>query len=139
MKYSFKELILYISLRLAAVFFQVMPIGLALFIGRAIGRLGYLLDSKHTGIAYRNLRLAFSDKYSIPQLKALLMKNYENFGMNIVETLRLSGINQGYIKRYIKIKGEESLDNALRNKKGAIILGSHFGSWEISFTMAGIL
>ncbi|MBU1871966.1 MAG: mitochondrial fission ELM1 family protein, partial [Candidatus Omnitrophica bacterium] len=109
------------------------------FIGRAIGRLGYLLDSKHTGVAYRNLRLAFSDKYSIPQLKAMLRKNYENFGMNIVETLRLSGVNQGYIKRYIKIKGKENMDNALRNKKGAIILGSHFGSWEISLTMAGIL
>ncbi|MFH1339137.1 MAG: ELM1/GtrOC1 family putative glycosyltransferase, partial [Candidatus Omnitrophota bacterium] len=55
------------------------------------------------------------------------------------ETLRIPKVGKGYIERYIRFKGKENLDNALKGRKGAIILGAHFGSWEICFAVAGIL
>ena len=139
MKYSLSEYILYFNLRLIVVIFQALPLRLALFIGRILGIFIYRLDSKRRNIAYRNLRITLAEKYSASQLKAILKKNYENFGMNIVETARLPKINKVYINRYIKIRGKENLDSALKNQNGTVILGSHFGSWEICFAIAGIL
>ncbi|MBL7081949.1 MAG: mitochondrial fission ELM1 family protein [Candidatus Omnitrophica bacterium] len=139
MRYSLSEYILYFNLKLIAIIFQALPLELALFIGRILGIFIYSFNFKRKRIAYRNLRIALAGEYPPPQLKAILKKNYENFGMNIAETLRLSKVNQAYINRYIKIRGKENLDNALKNQNGTIILGSHFGSWEICFAVAGIL
>jgi lauroyl/myristoyl acyltransferase len=107
--------------------------------GKVVGALGYYFDFKHTAVAYRNLRIALAGKYSIPQLKLILKKNYQNFGMNMAEALKVPKADKSYIDRYIRFKGKENLDSALRSKRGAIILGAHFGSWEICFAVAGIL
>lgn len=139
MRHSLTEYILYFSVRLTALFFQALPLRSALFMGKVAGALGYYLDFKHTGVAYRNLRIALAGKYSIPQLKLILKKNYQNFGMNMAEALKVPKIDKSYIDRYIRFKGKENLDSVLRSKRGAIILGAHFGSWEICFAVAGIL
>jgi KDO2-lipid IV(A) lauroyltransferase len=139
MKYSLSEYILYFSIKLFAVIFQVLPLRFALFIGRNLGILVYMFDTKHIRIAYRNLRIAFAGRYTARQLKAILKMHYKKFGMNLIEVLRLPKVNKDYIDRYIEIKGKENLDNALNNKGGTIILGAHFGSWEICFAIAGIL
>jgi KDO2-lipid IV(A) lauroyltransferase len=139
MKYSLSEYILYINLKAMAGLFQALPVRLALFIGRVLGILGYLFDSKHKRIAYRNLRTAKAGECSIPQLKRILRKNYQNLGMNLIEILRMPWMNKHYVNRYIKIKGRENLDSVRENQRGTIILGAHFGSWEIYFAIAGIL
>ncbi|MFC1657942.1 ELM1/GtrOC1 family putative glycosyltransferase [Candidatus Omnitrophota bacterium] len=139
MKHSLSEYALYISFRLLSAFFQALPLRFSLFIGRALGMLGLWFDLKHRRIAYRNLCIAFSAQYSIPELKAILKRNYQNLGMNMVEALRIPLMDDAYIKRYIRMTGEENLENALKNKKGAIVLGAHFGSWEICFAIAGML
>ncbi len=139
MRYSLTEYILYFSVRLTALFFQALPLRFALFMGKVVGALGYYFDFKHAGIAYRNLRIALAGKYSIPQLRLILKKNYQNLGMNMVEALKVPKLDKGYIDRYIRFKGKENLDNALKSKRGAIILGAHFGSWEICFAVGGIL
>jgi len=139
MRYSLNEYILYINLRLVAAIFQALPLRIALFIGRFLGMLSYWLDAKHVKVAYRNLRIAFSREYSIRQLKAILKKNYQNLGMSLVETLRLPKVNKDYVERYIKIKGREILEKVYNNRQGGIILGAHFGTWEVCFAAAGFL
>ncbi len=139
MRYSLPEYILYINLKLVSVLFQALPVETALFIGRVLGIFGYWFDSKHKKIAYRNLRIALAGEKSVPQLKSILKRNYQSLGMNLIETLRSPRIDKDYINRYIKITGRENLDNVLENKRGAIVLGAHFGSWEIYFSIAGVL
>ncbi len=139
MRYSLSEYILYINLRAGAGIIRALPIRLALFIGRALGAFYYWVDSKHARIAYRNLRIALSEKHSARQLKAILKKNYRNLGMDVIEALRLPGLNKNYIGRYITLKGKEHLEKAFRDSKGAIVLGAHFGSWETCFAVGGML
>ncbi len=139
MKHSVIEYYLYINLCLVAKLLQALPLNFALFIGRCLGILIYCVDYRHRSIAYRNLRISLADRFSAPQLRMILRRNYQNLGMSIIETLRIPKINRDYLTRYINIKGKENLDNALREKRGAIILGAHFGSWEICFAVAGIL
>ncbi|MGD9014661.1 MAG: ELM1/GtrOC1 family putative glycosyltransferase [Candidatus Omnitrophota bacterium] len=139
MRYSLSEYILFIEIRLVSILLQVLPVGFALFIGRVLGIIAWWLDSKHKRSAYRNLRIALAKECSNSQLKTILKRNYQNWGMSMVELFRLPKIDKNYIDRHIKIIGRENLDNALNNKKGAIILGAHFGSWETCFAVAGLL
>ena len=105
MSYSLTEYILYINFRLVALIFCVLPLRIALFIGKTLGFFTYWFDSRHTRVAYGNLRIALAEEYSIPQLKAMVKKNYQNFGMNLVEILRIPKVNKEYINRYINING----------------------------------
>lgn len=139
MRYSLSEYILYINIRLVAAIFRIFPLRVALLIGRFLGTVSYWFDFKHKRVAYRNLRIALSKEYSIPQLKLILKRNYQNFGMNVVEALRMPRMNKDYMRRYIKVVGGQHLETALKAKKGAIILSSHFGNWEICFGIGGIL
>jgi KDO2-lipid IV(A) lauroyltransferase len=139
MRYSLSEYILYINLKVVARLIQALPIGLALFIGRALGAFYYWMDSKHARVAYQNLRIALSEKHTTPQLRAILKKNYQNLGMDVIEALRLPRLNKNYINQYITIKGKQHLDKAFTDSKGAIVLGAHFGSWETCFAIAGML
>ena len=107
MRYSLSEYILYINLRVLAVFFQALPLRCALFIGRVLGWAGYWLDYKHAKVAYQNLRIALGKEHTPRQLKAILKKNYRNFGMSMIETLRLPKVDKNYISRYIKIEGKQ--------------------------------
>ena len=139
MRYSLSEYILYINFRFVSMVFMALPVRFALLVGRALGIIAWRLDFKHKRIAYRNLRIALAGEYSIADLKAILKRNYQNLGMNLIEVMKLTRMDKDYINRYIKIRGKDNLDNALRDKRGAIILGAHFGSWEVCFAIAGVL
>jgi len=139
MRYSLSEYILYINFRFVSMVFMALPVRFALLVGRALGIIAWRLDFKHKRIAYRNLRIALAGEYSIADLKAILKRNYQNLGMNLIEVMKLPRMDKDYINRYIKIRGKDNLDNALRDKRGAIILGAHFGSWEVCFAIAGVL
>lgn len=139
MKYSLKEYILYISLRLASNVFIILPVKTVIFLGRTLGTLVFHIDRKHRDIAYKNLRLTLSHEKSIPQLKKILKSNFQNFGMNLAETLMIPKVDKKYVQRYIEIEGEENLKAALKKQRGALLLSIHMGSWEVGFVAVGIL
>ena len=68
MTYSLSEYVLYINLRVFSLLFRMLPMRLALLIGRCLGMLYYFLDAKHARVAYRNLRIALSGEYSVGKL-----------------------------------------------------------------------
>jgi KDO2-lipid IV(A) lauroyltransferase len=49
-----------------------------------------------------------------------------------LELLRFPAIDSNYIRRFVKFEGKEYIDQAMEKNKGLIILGVHFGSWELA-------
>ena len=139
MRYSTRDYFLYFSVRFLEKVFAVFPLGLALFLGKAVGLLGYFFDRKHKRVAYRNLRIAFASEKSPSELKAILKKIYLNLGMNLIEVLIIPRIDKDYLDKYIKIQGEQFIEEAAKEGKGIIFISTHFGNWEILFATAGIL
>jgi KDO2-lipid IV(A) lauroyltransferase len=71
--------------------------------------------------------------------KIMAGKIYRNFAQFIYEFLILPKINKSNLFQYLEIKDKEYLDNAIKKGKGAIVLTSHLGNWELGAAMLGIL
>lgn len=108
----------------------------AMFLGRRLGDLFYLLDVKHRSIAYSNLKVAFGRVLSLQALCALTRRFYQTYGQNFLEIFFIPRINPEYIKKYVTIEGLDYVREALSHGKGVILLGIHEGSWELSNIIA---
>lgn len=122
------ESILFYFVKIFAVFIQRIPMPMALWIGRLIGRFGYAFDHRHRSLAYANLKIAFAREKKTSEIRRILKKTFENYGQNLIELLRLPVIDP---RQYIKIEGREHVEEALAQGKGVIFLAMHFGSWEL--------
>ncbi len=138
-KVSLIELTVYILVRILSLFLMALPLGFALFLGRTTGALVYYLDIKHKNLAYTHIKLALSKDFLPSEIKRIIKRLFMNLGQNFVETLRLPKVNIDYFKKYIQTEGEEFLKDTLKKGRGAIIFGSHFGSWELSFAIIPLL
>ncbi|MCM8791796.1 MAG: mitochondrial fission ELM1 family protein [Candidatus Omnitrophica bacterium] len=138
-KYSMKEYLLYTTLKFLSQIVIFLPSRLLVFQGKILGLLLYYLDRRHRLVAYKNLRICLASHRNLKELKRILRKNFENFGMNITETLIIPKLNQKYIQRNIQIEGLSYIKEALSHKKSIILLGIHMGNWELCFAVAGIL
>ena len=117
MKINFlPEYILYLIVKLLAVFFRSLPVRISLSIGRGLGRLGPYLNVKRYRIAYANLKFAFGEKYPPRQLKRILKQSYLNIGQGVIEILLLPKINKAYAEKNFTYEGFENVESAL--KKG---------------------
>ncbi len=139
MKYSLKEYILYISLQLITKAVKFLPVKIILIFGKILGTLAFYIDRRHRNVAYKNLRMALAGELSLSQSRKILKQNFQNFGMNLTETLIIPRFDRRYVDRYIEIEGKENLDAALAKQKGAIMLSIHMGNWEVYFAAVGIL
>lgn len=88
-------------------------------------------SSKRRGIAYANLKSAFSGRYTPKELKAILKKAYANIGQGLIEVFLLPKIDEAYLKQYISFEDFHFADEAFKRGKGLIFLTAHFGNWEV--------
>jgi len=138
-KNSLIDYLLYISIKLISKFLMILPGRLIIWLGGVIGNLGFYLDRKHRSVAYTNIKRAFADKKDPREINNILRASFCNFGQSLLELLRLPIVDSKYIERLIKFEGKEHVDKALEKRKGLIILGLHFGNWEIGNAAATAL
>jgi Kdo2-lipid IVA lauroyltransferase/acyltransferase len=133
MKINFlKEYPIYLAVKFLAIFFQVLPLGISLAIGRKLGMLGIYLNPKRKCIAYANLKCALGRKYVPSQIRRVLKQAYRNMGQGIIETLLLPKIDKAHAERNFTFENFDNIDNALKKGKGVILLTPHFGNWEMA-------
>jgi len=139
MRHSLGEYLTYFSLRALIYLFSLLPVELALFIARILGRLQYVFDFKHRLLAYKNIKIAFAKEKEPQELCRILREGFINFAQNFVELLRLRCLDKNYLEKYIEFVGLKYIDAALAQKRGLILSGIHAGSWEISNASFGVL
>ncbi|MFH1478939.1 MAG: ELM1/GtrOC1 family putative glycosyltransferase [Candidatus Omnitrophota bacterium] len=128
---SIIDFLLFIIVKAIGLLLSFLPLGLSLFIGRRLGDMAYLVNSKRRSIAYANLKASFPDKKR-KELKEIARSHYRNLGMNIIELLKFPQMSPSYLKRHIEFRGTENTEKAISQEKGVILLTAHFGNWEIS-------
>ena len=87
---SIIDFLLFIIVKAIGLLLSFLPLGLSLFIGRRLGDMAYLVNSKRRSIAYANLKASFPDKKR-KELKEIARSHYRNLGMNIIELLKFPG------------------------------------------------
>jgi KDO2-lipid IV(A) lauroyltransferase len=111
----------------------------SLGVGRQLGNVMYYVDLEHRKVAIQNLHVAFDQEKSEQEIRSIAKKSLQNLGMSVVEFFRLPETDMGEFEKKVSIEGLEIYKKALDNKKGILLLLSHFGNWELMGLMSKFL
>lgn len=111
---------------------KCLPRCLCVFKGRTFGLLLYLFDKKHRNTALKNLDLAFGENKTYGELKKIARSSFKHFGEFFFSMIHYPSADSSHLLKFIKVEGEDFLDDALKQNKGAVLFSAHYGSWEIA-------
>jgi KDO2-lipid IV(A) lauroyltransferase len=96
-----------------------------------LGGLAHLVSTKHRRRARQNLRAAFPE-WSEAQVRSTARQVFRNFGVNIAEFFKAPSLSAESLWKRVQVVGEEHLQQALRQKRGVLLITGHFGNWELA-------
>lgn len=131
--------IIFLFLKGFSLFVNLLPEGVALWLGRQLGRVVFRLDWLHRKVALENLHIAFGEEKPERELFAIARRTFENLGMVAVEFFRIPGMDTGTYKKKVEMEGVEEALKVLDKKKGALLLLGHFGNWELMALMSKVI
>ena len=109
----------------------VLPFRMQLFIGKLIGHLFYRIARYRREIAQTNIRLCFPELSPQEQEKRV-RDHFHSVGIAISETALSWWGSDKQLEKLLHIEGLEYLQAELQKGHGAILLGAHYTTLEIS-------
>jgi len=128
----FKHWLEYQGVRFLCFLAHRLPYSWILALGAALGKFTFSILRIRRRVALENLSQAFPEK-STAELKQVARRSYENFGMMMLEYLRLPKLSESELHQRISFsmpKEHNPYEQALALGKGAICMTGHFGNWE---------
>jgi KDO2-lipid IV(A) lauroyltransferase len=108
-----------------------LPPSLTKRLGKLLGLLLLKLNTREVKIARRNLDICFPELDQVKK-QALLRSTFIHSGMQVFEIAYLwcSSSDKG-IELIKAIQGEETLNEAIKQQKGVLLILPHLGNWEM--------
>jgi len=126
------DFLLLLLFKLIQGLFFLFPRKFCLALGRLLGFFFYLIDKRHRHIAHSNLFMALGKNHSVKSLKSIARSSFSHFGEVMLDLIKFSTLKEHKKSRLIEVEGAEHIQNALQEKKGALLFSAHFGNWEIA-------
>jgi lipopolysaccharide heptosyltransferase II len=104
----------------------------SVFIKKVLAPVAFFFDRHHRSIILRNLKIVFP-KMREPQRQQMAMETFEQSLINF-----FVGVADIPPER-IQIKGVEYLEACRKKGRGAVLLLSHFGNWELMTKIGALL
>lgn len=108
-----------------------LPYPLLVSLSRPLGRLLLMVIPRRRHIAQTNLERCFA-ALSPEKRKQILRQHFESMAMMLFELGLSWWGSQAKLGKLVRIDGLEHLDAALAHGKGALLLGAHYTTLEIS-------
>jgi KDO2-lipid IV(A) lauroyltransferase len=105
-------------------------------VGNAIGWVLRHLPLSYLRIARRNIALCLPE-LSVPQREELLVRHCRSLGVALCETANTWWSSDSRLNRLAEVQGLHHLQAALAKGRGAILVGGHFTTIEISTRILG--
>jgi Kdo2-lipid IVA lauroyltransferase/acyltransferase len=115
---------------------ELLPFPAQRRVGDALGVLLQHLPLSHMRIAQRNIALCLPEM-SEGERSALLGKHFRSLGMAVCETADTWWSSDGRLHKLARVQGLHHLQAALAKGRGAILVGGHFTTIEISTRILG--
>ncbi|MBI5042359.1 MAG: lysophospholipid acyltransferase family protein [Nitrospirae bacterium] len=81
---------------------------------------------------YKNIRHILGNGADEKQVRAIVLKVWQNWGKYLLDFFRFSNLNSNNLSSFVaEIKGKDIIDKALAKGRGAIIFTAHLGHWEL--------
>ena len=127
---------LYLAVRLAGLPFYGLPRGLALFLGRCLGEVAFIMISRQRENTLRHLRLAFGDEKTPGEIRKIARGVFRHGAETAVDVLRLSRLRGRPIEKIVETGNAfDVYRGLLQEGKGLISVTAHMGNWEL---LAGV-
>lgn len=124
-------------LRLLSRFFSLLPLPLALAIGRFLGRLVGLVMTRRRREGMAAMARSIPE-FTPVQVRRNLWNVYANLGMNVIEALRMRHQSAESLRSRIEVGDcPQAVDALLAQKKGILVIIAHTGNWEMIATATG--
>ncbi|MFH1422376.1 MAG: hypothetical protein ABIH42_06660 [Planctomycetota bacterium] len=137
---KFRSCFEYILLRTASTAIEIMPLRVAYSFGRAIGKVLYLVDSRHKRVGMRNLKDVFGDKLTKTQRIQILKQLYTHLGSVMIELIIVPKlVKRGEWRKIVSIDNLQEMRETLQKKNPIILVTAHIGNWEIGSTVMKLL
>lgn len=131
MSKSVKHILAYLFVLALLHLVNRLPRRAALWVGTAVGRLGYRAMRKERRKVEAGLRTALGGEMDEGARRALARQVFVHLARNAVDAMRVRRAFGGEIEAIVGAEGLEHLDRALAQGRGAIALSGHIGSWEL--------
>ncbi len=106
-------------------------------LGRLIGSVMRHLSKKRREITLDNLRHAFPEKSPDGHIE-IMKKSYHNLGIVLAEVSAANYFKEEDIRRIIRFKNVELINELHSRGKGLILMSGHFGNWELLAYSGGL-
>lgn len=107
----------------------VLPYPLAYALAVSAARLWYATGA-NVGIIKKNISRVLNLDMGDPEVHRIAVRVFINWGKNVVDFLRHRIISRETLRSRVSLEGVEYLDEALKEKKGVVIISSHIGNFE---------
>ncbi|HEY4486060.1 MAG TPA: HAD-IIIA family hydrolase [Nitrospiria bacterium] len=109
--------------------YRLLPRSWGPALGSLLGETAYVLIPRRRRITLNNLRLAFN----APDFNhtRVAREAYRSLGKSLMEFLAAVDQDREAMIRSVDVEGASNLEDAVRQGKGIIILGFHYGNWEL--------
>ena len=131
--------LIYLVLKIFSLFVNLLPEGFALWWGEQLGSMFFHLDWERRKVALENLQVAFGDEKSERERLAIARRAFQNLGMMAVEFFRIPRMDVETFRKRVNIEGLDAALRLLGKGKGALLLLSHFGNWEMMGIMSKLI
>jgi KDO2-lipid IV(A) lauroyltransferase len=137
------DFLIYLVLRLFVGILRALPFATACRIACGLAWVARQVDRRHRLVARENLQHAFPGRYSPVELDRLVARVYQHFFLMIAEIVHLSRlVHRNTWRRYFGYAtpedGRRCID-ALTCGRSILIVTAHFGNWEVSSYVTGVL
>ncbi|MHB9074513.1 MAG: lysophospholipid acyltransferase family protein [Desulfobaccales bacterium] len=109
------------------------------WLARSLAALWYRLDKRHRRITLANLKFAYGDTLDPGDRERLARQVFCHFVRFAWEMVELLLAPLSVIKRKVVIVGDEHMEAALAQGRGAIAIAAHAGNWEYTAMGFGLL
>jgi len=124
--------------RLARRLCEILPRSAAYRVAEGVASLYAFFSSGDKKAIRKNMKIIRGANLPACQERRFIREVFVNFARYLVDFLSFSSIDESFIRRYVRIEGEENLKDARADKKGVIILTAHLGNWELGGLIAGM-
>ncbi len=115
------------------------PLKIGYAIATFIANIYWFFSVKDRKALIQNIKMVLKEKGSDKLCEFYAKRVFTNFAKYLVDFFRLSKLDKSYIEKFIDMEGRDYLDEALKKKKGAIIVSSHIGNWELAAAVVSYL
>lgn len=110
---------------------SLLPLRLALFLGRVAGHLAFRVARKQRALALEHLSAAYPE-WPQEKQEAVARAVFEGLGEHLFENLAARAVERR-LPEWVEIPAEDraTLEAALEAGRGAVLATGHIGNWEI--------